>query len=130
MERCPEKVSPARRDETAVIPGRHGNLTTTDGTFETYIRSAEFIVKDEKIIDDICAHFKGAVPQTRTINSNPLNSYIELTHDDVGAVATEHAQAASDISSGALPIGNGNWSTNCPKDFYRHFAAKFSVSLH
>lgn len=60
MERCPERVSPKRRDETFTIPGRHGNLTTTDGAFETYIRSAEFIVKDEKRFDDICAHFKGS----------------------------------------------------------------------
>lgn len=60
MERCPERISPKRRDETFTIPGRHGNLTTTDGAFETYIRSAEFIVKDEKRIDEICAHFKGS----------------------------------------------------------------------
>lgn len=60
MERCPEKISPKRRDETFTIPGRHGNLTTTDGAFETYIRSAEFISKDEKRADEICAHFKGS----------------------------------------------------------------------
>ena len=60
MERCPEKISPKRRDETFTVPGRHGNLTTTDGAFETYIKSAEFIVKDEKKIDEICAHFKGS----------------------------------------------------------------------
>ena len=60
MERCPEKISPKRRDETFMIPGRHGNLTITDGAFDTYIRSAEFIVKDEKRIDEICAHFKGS----------------------------------------------------------------------
>lgn len=58
MERCPEKISPKRRDETFTVPGRHGNLTTTDGAFESYIRSAEFILKDEKKIDEICAHFK------------------------------------------------------------------------
>lgn len=60
MERCPEKISPKRRDETFTVPGRHGNLTTTDGAFDTYIRSAEFIVKDENRIDEICAHFKGS----------------------------------------------------------------------
>ena len=60
MERCPEKISPKRRDDTFTVPGRHGNLTTTDGAFDTYIRSAEFIVKDEKRIDEICAHFKGS----------------------------------------------------------------------
>ncbi len=60
MERCPEKISPKRRDETFTVPGRHGNLTTTDGAFDTYIRSAEFIVKDEKRLDEICAHFKGS----------------------------------------------------------------------
>ena len=60
MERCPEKISPKRRDETFTIPGRHGNLTTTDGAFDSYIRSAEFIVKDEKKIDEICAYFKGS----------------------------------------------------------------------
>lgn len=60
MERCPEKISPKRRDETFTVPGRHGNLTTTDGAFDSYIRSAEFIVNNEKIIDEICAHFKGS----------------------------------------------------------------------
>ena len=60
MERCPEKISPKRRDETFTVPGRHGNLTTTDGAFESYIRSTEFIVKDKKKIDEICAHFKGS----------------------------------------------------------------------
>ena len=60
MECCPEKISPKRRDETFTIPGRHGNLITTDGAFDSYIRSAEFIVKDEKRIDEICAHFKGS----------------------------------------------------------------------
>ena len=60
MERCPEKISPKRRDETFTVPGRHGNLTTTDCAFDTYIRSAEFIVKDENRIDEICAHFKGS----------------------------------------------------------------------
>lgn len=60
MERYSEKISPKRRDETFTVPGRHGNLTTTDGAFDSYIRSAEFIVKDEKRIDEICAHFKGS----------------------------------------------------------------------
>lgn len=60
MERCPEKISPKRRDETFTVPDRHGNLTTTDGAFDSYIRSAEFIVKDEKRIDEICSHFKGS----------------------------------------------------------------------
>lgn len=59
MERCPEKISPKRRDDTFTVPGRHGNLTTTDGTYDTYIRSAEFIVRDETKIDEICSHFKG-----------------------------------------------------------------------
>ncbi len=60
MERCPEKTSPKRRDETFTVPGRHGNLTTTDGAFETYIKSAEFIVMDMTRVDEISAHFKGA----------------------------------------------------------------------
>lgn len=60
MERCPEKISPKRRDETFTVPGRHGNLTTTDSAFETYIRSAEFIVMNINRIDEICAHFKGS----------------------------------------------------------------------
>ena len=60
MERCPEKMIPSRRDETVVISGRHGNLTLTDGSFDTYIRQAEFIIKDKTRIDDICAHFRGS----------------------------------------------------------------------
>ncbi len=58
MERCPEKISPKRRDETFTVPGRHGNLTTTDGALDSYIRSAEFIVKDEKRIDEIALILK------------------------------------------------------------------------
>ena len=44
MERCPEKVSPKRRDENIEISGRHGTLTSTDGTYDTYIRQAEFTI--------------------------------------------------------------------------------------
>lgn len=60
MERCPEKISPKRREETFTVSGRHGNLTTTDGAFDSYIRSAEFIVTDMNKVDEICAHFKGS----------------------------------------------------------------------
>ena len=59
MEFLPERISPKRRDEAIVISGRHGNLTATDGTFETYILQAEFILKDISKIDKICSHFKG-----------------------------------------------------------------------
>lgn len=59
MEFLPERISPKRRDESIVISGRHGNLTATDGTFETYILQAEFILKDISKIDVICSHFKG-----------------------------------------------------------------------
>ena len=58
MEFLPEQISPKRRDEAIVISGRHGNLTATDGTFETYILQAEFILKDISKIDKICSHFK------------------------------------------------------------------------
>lgn len=54
----------------------------------------------------------GAVPATRTINSKVLNSDIELNCEDVGAAATEHTHAASDITSGALPIENGGTGAN------------------
>lgn len=60
MEKCPERISPKRREESIVISGRHGTLTATDGTFETYIRSTEFIVKNKSRIDEICALFKGS----------------------------------------------------------------------
>lgn len=59
MEFLPERISPKRRDEAIVISGRHGTLTATDGTFETYILQAEFILKDISKIDKICSHFKG-----------------------------------------------------------------------
>lgn len=58
MERCPEKVSPKRRDGSFTVPGRHGDLTTTDGAFEAYIKSVEFIVMDVTRIGEISAHFK------------------------------------------------------------------------
>ena len=51
--------------------------------------------------------FNSTVPQSRTINSKPLSSDIELTHDDVGAAKTKHTHAASDITSGKLSIENG-----------------------
>lgn len=60
LEKCPDKISPKRRDEIVIIPGRHGNLTTTDGAFESYIRSAEFVVTNLRQIDNICEHFKGS----------------------------------------------------------------------
>ena len=51
--------------------------------------------------------FNSTVPQSRTINSKPLSSDIELTHDDVGAAKANHTHAASDITSGKLSIENG-----------------------
>ena len=54
----------------------------------------------------------GAVPQTRTINSKDLSSDIELNCEDVGAAATEHTHATSDITSGALPVENGGTGAN------------------
>ena len=60
MERCPERISPKRRDETITIPGRQGVLVTTDGTYESYIKQAEFIVRDTSRLDAICSHFKGS----------------------------------------------------------------------
>ena len=85
MERCPEKISPKRRDETFTVPGRHGNLTTTDGAFETYIKSAEFIVMDMTRVDEISAHFKGS--GWLTFSNEPDRQYkarvanqIELSH--------------------------------------------------
>ena len=77
MERCPEKISPKRRDETFTVPGRHGNLTTTDGAFDSYIRSAEFSVKNEKRIDEICAHFKGS--GWLIFSSEPDRKYSQTT---------------------------------------------------
>ncbi len=59
MEFLPERISPKRRDESIVISGRHGTLTATDGTFETYILQAEFVLKDISKMDKICSHFKG-----------------------------------------------------------------------
>ena len=59
MEFLPERISPKRRDESIVISGRHGTLAATDGTFETYILQAEFVLKDISKIDKICSHFKG-----------------------------------------------------------------------
>ena len=59
MELLPERISPKRRDESIIISGRHGALTTTDGTFESYILQVEFILKDISKTDKICSHFKG-----------------------------------------------------------------------
>ena len=49
----------------------------------------------------------GAVPQTRTINSKPLNSDIELNCNDVGASSEDHKHDADEITSGMLPIERG-----------------------
>lgn len=59
MEFLPERISPKRRDEAIVISGRHGNLTATDGAFESYILQTEFILKNISKIDKICSCFKG-----------------------------------------------------------------------
>jgi len=96
MERCPEKISPSRRDQTVEISGRHGNLTVTDGSFNTYIRQAEFIVKDLTRIDDICANFKGSgwlifdTEPTRRYKARVANQ-IEFTHiiRDLKRIAVE-----------------------------------------
>ena len=96
MERCPEKISPSRRDETVKISGRHGNLTITDGSFDTYIRQAEFIIKDPTRIDDICSHFKGS--GWLIFDTEPLRKYkarvvnqIEFSHiiRDLKRIAVE-----------------------------------------
>ena len=63
----------------------------------------------------------GAVPQTRTINSKALNSDIELTPEDVGAAEAEHTHAASEISSGALPMENGGTGATTYKDAQKNF---------
>ena len=85
MERCPEKVSPKRRDENIEISGRHGTLTSTDGTYNTYIRQAEFTLLNPAQIDNICAHFKGS--GWLTFDDEPTRKYrarvsnqIELSH--------------------------------------------------
>lgn len=59
MEFLPERKSPKRRDESIVISGRHGTLTATDYTFESYIIQAEFILKEASKINEICSNFKG-----------------------------------------------------------------------
>ena len=73
MERCPEKVSPKRRDENIEISGRHGTLTSTDGTYDTYIRQAEFTILNPAQIDNICAHFKGS--GWLTFDDEPTRKY-------------------------------------------------------
>lgn len=85
MERCPEKISPKRRDENIEISGRHGTLTATDGTYDTYIRQAEFIMLNPSQIDNICSHFKGS--GWLTFDDEPtrkymarVNNQIELSH--------------------------------------------------
>ena len=85
MEHCPAKVSPKRRDESIEISGRHGTLTATDGTYDTYIRQAEFTVLNPSQIDNICTHFKGS--GWLTFDDEPDRRYmarvanqIELSH--------------------------------------------------
>ena len=49
----------------------------------------------------------GYVPTTRKVNDKALSSDISLTYSDVGAAASSHEHAASDITSGTLSAARG-----------------------
>lgn len=60
LGQCPPRVSPKQRITEIVVPGRHGALTETDGTYEPFTRSPEFIFHGLEHIDQIMALFKGS----------------------------------------------------------------------
>lgn len=49
----------------------------------------------------------GAVPTSRTVNGKALSADISLSAADVGAAASSHTHAASDITSGTLSVSRG-----------------------
>lgn len=55
-----QKSSPLLRYDSVTIPGRSGTLTTSDGTYDTYVSQAEFSVETLDRIDQICSVFKGS----------------------------------------------------------------------
>lgn len=59
MENCPPKVRAAPRYTNVVVPGRSGTLTQTDGTYDVFTRSAEFLVFDPQRWDEIMSMFSG-----------------------------------------------------------------------
>ena len=60
QERAPAQVIPTRRVETLEIPGRSGNLEYWDGAYNTYQRTAEYIIRDLSQIDRIRALLTGS----------------------------------------------------------------------
>lgn len=59
MEKTPPIISPQERVKTQVIPGRNGNMTLTENAFDSFSRTAEFVITDMQKLDQIAAHFKG-----------------------------------------------------------------------
>ncbi|MHB1453916.1 MAG: hypothetical protein ACYCYM_08225 [Saccharofermentanales bacterium] len=59
MEKTPPISSPQERVKSITIPGRNGNLTLSENAFDSFTRTAEFVVTDTSKLDQIAAHFKG-----------------------------------------------------------------------
>lgn len=59
MEQCPSKGHPAPRYTNIVLPGRDGTLTLSDGTYESFERSPEFLVFNPRRWDEIMSMFSG-----------------------------------------------------------------------
>nr|DAY94126.1 MAG TPA: distal tail protein [Caudoviricetes sp.] len=59
IERLPPRVRAKPRYDTVTIPGRSGNLTVTDGTYDTFTRSVDFVVHDLSRVIEICAAYTG-----------------------------------------------------------------------
>jgi len=81
IAQCPPKSSPLLRYDSITVAGRQGTLTTTDGTYNTYIRQVEFTVFSFDNIDEICALYKGV--GWVTFDDEPDKKYIARVSNQI-----------------------------------------------
>lgn len=60
VQKLPPRPIPQQRRDTYVIPGRHGTLHTTDGTYDSIILSIECVVTDVSLVPEICKVLQGS----------------------------------------------------------------------
>lgn len=57
---APPKPLPAERGESVVIPGRSGTVFISEGCYDSFLYSAEFVIEDLSRLDTLREYFRGA----------------------------------------------------------------------
>lgn len=60
VQKLPPRPIPQQRRDTYVIPGRHGTLHTSDGSYDSVILSVECVVTDVSLVPEICRVLQGS----------------------------------------------------------------------